>query len=113
MPPSSGIRPVSREALDVWRAQPFATDWEAEADTSVRGLTPELIEALRQIAPRPRRSVLPWVFALAMATVAAAVGASPVAREAVRSWAAERGLVPPPDGAAPGSPSTGSAPRSP
>ena len=46
-------------------------------------LPPELLHALRSIAPKRRSSRLPYVFAAALLTVAAAMSASRPARQFV------------------------------
>jgi hypothetical protein len=48
--------------------------YEADVDTGVLRLSPEFLAALRGIAPPKRRRVIPYLFVVALAVVAGALG---------------------------------------
>jgi hypothetical protein len=56
------------------------------ADTEEVSLSPELIAALRRIAPKRRHSKLPYVIGLALFTVAVVLGRSGATRGLIASW---------------------------
>ncbi|HEX7671561.1 MAG TPA: hypothetical protein VF395_18335 [Polyangiaceae bacterium] len=61
---------------------------EHDVDTAVLTLSPEFLRQLRSIAPRRRRSLIPYVLALSLVTFAAAVGGN----RQMREFIAERWL---------------------
>ena len=75
-PPASGTRrrPVNRD---------FSDPSYEDVDTKTLKLSPELLHALRDLAPKQRSSRLPHAFAAALLTVAAVVGSSRPVREFV------------------------------
>jgi len=54
-----------------------------EIDTAVLTLSPALLQALRAIAPKKRRSAIPYVLVLALATVVASVAGLRTTRELI------------------------------
>jgi hypothetical protein len=54
-----------------------------EIDTAVLSLSPDLLRSLRAIAPKKRRSAIPYVFFLAVATVAVSVAGPRSTRELI------------------------------
>lgn len=76
-PPRSGTR----------RRSPVNTDFSDpsydDVDTTTLMLSPELLRALQNLAPKQRPSRLPYVFVAALLIVAAVVGVSRPAREFV------------------------------
>jgi hypothetical protein len=67
------------------RRRSIDTDFSGPAyedvDTATLMLSPELLRALRSLAPKQRSSRLPYVFAAALLTIAGVLGSSRPARE--------------------------------
>jgi hypothetical protein len=71
------------------------TDPALDDDTAVMKLSPAFLEAVRAIAPKRRHSKLPYVFVLALLTVAAVLGRDRPTREfLMQRWHQYRGTAP-------------------
>jgi hypothetical protein len=72
-----------------------ATGPALDEDTAVMKLSPEFLEAVRAIAPRSRRSKIPYVFGLAILTVAAVLFRDRPTRDfLLQRWHQHRGTAP-------------------